>query len=663
MSKEHQKTQKLTESGEYRISMAEVMRAQAGPVTERARIVGELIDRILNGVETASTGYVIDSSHPSKARITRSNLVGLGSSVPASFTLAQLQELFGGQTTAVNEQIARRQTGVSLFSGLLGALDAMAQTVEQGKPVAPGDIETVFAKRTAQREARGRVAVRHDLRLHRSYDVSAQRLSDTTSVWDKLMDAGFYKQPLRRILTCLAYIREGFALQRGPDGKIDPDQKGNWLHTIDELDAILDRTAGCPMHDVERAIMGMFGDSWKTKYNFTRHNYDGAAVAQTVLSRMLDNEFTAQDVTGIVEANKEHQVSPPGLMGILYVNKIAGALNSQRAKRWGELVAQSKARTLEAKLQSELAYWTELAMEHDYRQFQVNLLADQALDRQLAPQDENMKQRLEDRIRLGSFITDEDYATLASLRSKLGNPYAYELERTARGGMVVKMTNTEQAFFRLSGIDYWHVPHQSTPWYWVSRTGVIADILANLGLGGRCKLTRLNGPETDPVFQFPTIRDCINSGLKTYADVDKILSPEEFLYVQSRLGTMNSGIELAMRRVAAWLREEEHSQNNQPLAELPFWDVPLKYPKRGVYESEWWDINRIPQIARTAEQQQFWEEHRFDGLTDQDKKDYLRAIKIRDRAVEELGKELRLDNKFIPDFKPVMSGYQAFARE
>jgi hypothetical protein len=628
-----------------------------GSLAERAHQVGELIEGILKGEVKANLDVANSADVSLPTPIVRSSLVGVSSAVPAAFTVAQLQSIFGSQATpsSANQQIARHTAIVPLFRGLLGPMDAIVPTTTAIKTVVTSELEIVYAQRSRYKEARGRVAVRHDLRMHRAYDPDARCMSAEGSVWDKLSAVGFNQTQFLRLMNSLAYLREGFSLQRGNDGLIEPDQKGNWLHTMDELDAALDRTRGDSVADRERALMGMFGDAWKTKFNFTRHNYDGADVARIVLSRQLDADFTSTDLHGIIEANKEHQVSPPGLMGILYTNKIAGVLNAQRGQAWGMLIDVSKNGELSPTQQRELAFWTEIAMEQDYRQFQLAMLREQGQINTLTPEELEAMKRLQDRTRFGSFVTDEDYKTLSSLQSKISDPYAHELERTASGGMAVKLTDQEREQLKLSGIDHWHIPHESTPWYWISRTGVVADILANLGLGGRCKLTRLNGPETDPVFQFGTIRQCVESGLKTYADIGKILSEEEHEHVRSRLGTMNSAIDRAMERLKQWLRKELSLQEKTEPQNVPFWDVPLKYPHRGLEEANWWNVNRIPEAQRSAEQRLFWEQHRFDGLTATDKQHYVRAIRIRDRAVEELGKELRLDNRYVPDFTPVMT--------
>jgi hypothetical protein len=625
-------------------------------LSERVNKTGELIQAILQGqVRSSFEGSAGGGSREMltlTAGIARSSLVGVGSGVPAAFTIAQLQALFGAQGGST-QQIARYTAALSMFRGLLGPVDSMSSAQEAIKPAIASELEAVYAPRSAYQEQRGRAAARRDLRQHRAYDTQARSLSETISVWDKLVAIAFNPRQFQRVLTCLAYLREGFALQRGNDGLIDPDQKGNWLHTMDEMDAVLDRTVGRSHAEIERALMGMFGDAWKTKFNFTRHNYDGAEVARIVLSRQLDSDFTASDVQGIVEANREHQVSPPAFMGALYVNKISGTLNAQRGALWGELIEKSKTNEMTADEQNQLAYWTEVAMEQDYRHFQLALLK-QHPSPSASTTEAQAGKSLEERARFGSFITDEDFKALVSIQRKIANPYAQELEDTAAGGKAVKLSDLEREFLRLSGIDHWHIPHERTPWFWISRTGVVADILANLGVGGRCKLTRLNGPETDPAFQFATISACVSSGLKTYADIDKLLNAEEHDYILARLNTVNGAVDRAMSRLEAWLRDDLGLEENESLQDIPFWDAPLKYPHRGADEAHWWNANRIPEAQRTKAQQQLWSERRFDGLTDKERIDYLRAIRIRDRAVEELGRELRLDDKLVPDFKPVM---------
>src|SRR6185437_5627279 len=213
-----------------------------GVLAERAHQVGELIEGILKGEVKANLDST-NSVDPSFATpIARSSLVGVGSAVPAAFTVVQLESIFGAQAspTSANQQIARHTAIVPLFRGLLGPMDAIVPNTLAIKQIVNSELQIIYAQRSRYREARGRAAVRHDLRMHRAYDPDACGMSGHLSVWDKFASVGFNQVQFLRLMNCLAYLREGFALQRGNDGLIEPDQKGNWLHTMDELDAALD---------------------------------------------------------------------------------------------------------------------------------------------------------------------------------------------------------------------------------------------------------------------------------------------------------------------------------------------------------------------------------------------------------------------------------------
>jgi hypothetical protein len=604
---------------------------------------------------------------PLRARIARSSLMGAASGLPAGFVNAELQSVMDGHGLASKEAIAGDMAGFAAFGALMGPLDAFLPTGERARPRPENELEAMYAQRSSFQEAMGRAAVRHDLSLHRAYDVEANGLGEG-SVLDKFKSEGFTPAQENFLMTMLAYVREGFANQRGRDGKIEPDQKGNWLHTLDEFDAGLDITRGMPSEFRTKMLLAMFGDSWKTKKNFTWHNLDGAEVAKIVAGRYVGKDgFTAEDLLGAVESNKEHQVSPSGLMGILYANKISSVINAERGaelKRLNETAANGTAdgAGLSAGDAARREQLQAMVDGQNARAARIAELSAQEKQGGLSEAETQELAALKDRNRYGAFFNDHEHGVLSSLQRKIADPYSFELERTPEGGMAVKLTRQatpdgpmgEQDMLKLAGPEYWHIPHPDTPWFKESRMGVMADILANLGPGGRRKLTGLNGPETEQVFEFPRIRQCVDSGLKTYADIDKILSPEEYQYVQNRLGNMNGAIDQALSRVGDWLRSLPENRDNPNLENVPFWSSDLVYPNRGEFEADWRTVNRIPSAQRTAEQQAFWEAHRFDGLSESQKQDYLRAIEIRNRTVEELGRELRRDDQYVPDFRPVM---------
>lgn len=582
-----------------------------------------------------------------------------GGNAAAEFlrTLASigLDKLASGKASGNSKDLSPDMASFGLLGTLMGPIDAALLRGAEGKIASPSEIDRVYEARSRGQLRRGHAAVRNDMANHRAFDAEALQLSTTMSVWDKLSAVQFNDSQRDRIMNSFAYVREGFAQRRGADGQIDPDQKGNWLHTMDELDAVLDRTHGQHPAAIEKSVMAMFGDAWKTKRNFTTHNVDGRQVALKVLGRQTDSEFTAEDVHGIGEANAEHQISPPGLMGMIYAGMIKGGLNAERSSLFNDLSAKAKTETLVGMDAETYKQLSELSGQDEAR------LSELATLQEMPDPDAAtlaIMNALLERTKAGRFLSDDEYEAINSLQEKIGNPYAFPVEPTATGGYGVSLTKIERQLLERTGLDYWYRPYEGTAWFKESRDGVVADILANLGLGGRRKLTGLNGPDTDPLYEFGTIRECVNSGLKTYADIDKILSEEELSFVRTRLGSVDQGVSRAIARTAEWLKQQEPqlTESDPELERVPFLSdsAPLVYPQRGANEFRWRQINKTAEADRTPEEAAFWRDHRMDGLDATQQEDYLRAVRIRDHVVEELGKELRIDDRFVPDFRPVM---------
>lgn len=539
-----------------------------------------------------------------------------------------------------------------------------AQTLLKSKPAAlPGmtrsrvepatlvEIQRLFPQYSESQLAAGRAAVEADLRAHRAVNAGGADLS----VWQKLHSVGLNQLQLKTILNATAYLRENFARHRGPDGTIDSDQKSNWLHTIDELDEVLESIRGTEPERIVLAAMSMFGDSVKTKRNFMVHNLDGTLAWMLVGGRMKER-FSEVEVSAIGEANKEHQIGPPELMARIYSSSIVGSLNAERSdilslfsnKTLAEMSTQDRGNML------FLAGLKQLFDSRAQELAELQSRTDQLDESEQARLDFLTQRQLD-----GPFVSDEESVAIAGIYNKLAHPFDVPLVDTPTGGKSVRFEAREAALFRLTGNEYWYVPHDSTPWYHQSRIGIDADSKANYArIGGFRKLLHLNGPETDIFFQFPTLDDCLQSPRASYSQVWGIMTEQGREQAAARLAETDSAVLRAKAVTEKWLRTDLGLPEGEPMCSIPFWNCDLLYPERGDAEHEWWRINKTALCDRTLEEQTFWAAHRFDGLNEAQQQDYLLAIRIRDYMVDQLGCEQRLDGMAPGDFLPVMSNQE-----
>jgi hypothetical protein len=255
-------------------------------------------------------------------------------------------------------------------------------------------------------------------------------------------------------------------------------------------------------------------------------------------------------------------------------------------------------------------------------------------------------------------ISPEQEAAIVTIGNKIANPFGVPLAETGEGGKTVALTPEETSLLSRTGTDQWYVPDPSTPWYESSRTLIDGDSIDNYGTpGGFSKIVGLNGPETDVFFKDKTIDESLASPRRSFKQAYELMTPEGRQLADAELANTDAAIARAKTRVEDWLRTQKGVQPGQALPDIPFWNTELAYPERATQEleNEWWSIHRIAPEVRTAEQQQFYTQHRYDGLNDKQITDFNFAKQIRDRLVDELRREQRLDGQLPPDFRPVMN--------
>lgn len=415
-------------------------------------------------------------------------------------------------------------------------------------------------------------------------------LEEGRSVLDQFKQSDLSIAQKYRVLNSLAEVREHFVNHR-VNGVLDLEQRGNWIHTQGELGRVIDASKASKLNPVQTEdalLSSMFADSVKNKTNFFTHHMEGALAADHVLRKEFGAGFNRTRLDGITNSVLEHQIGPPEFMSNFYETRIRGALNN-------------------------------------------NLSAEQEL-------------------------------AMTSLKKKMADPLNPENTaiRTDEGRSVLALSEAERDLLRLAGPREWYVPNATNPWYKQSRAVIDGDTLDNYFTpGGVGKITALGGPETAKAFitaridtDLPEVTRSTNVGCARASgqDAKSLLTTESLPLAESGLAQTEVSISQAKSRVADWLKNEKGLEPEN----VPFFGKKnkLKYPQFGKHESEWWSIHRLPENARSAEQQQFYDKHRFAGLTEKQKSNFLLAKEIRERMADELRAAQRLDGQQPPQYTP-----------
>lgn len=410
------------------------------------------------------------------------------------------------------------------------------------------------------------------------------------SVLTQFKDSGLSISQKYRVLNSLAEVREHFVNQR-VNGNIEPDQQGNWIHTQGEFGRVIDASkAGklTPIQAEDALLSSMFADAVKSKANFFTHHMDGALAADHVLSKEFGAGFGRERLNGIVNAVKEHQIGPPEFMSNLYANRIRGAL--------------------------------------------------------------------------GNNMTSELESSLASLQRKIADPFnpSNKVVRTADGGTTLNLSPQERQLLQITGVSEWYVPEKTNAWNKSSRAVIDGDTMDNYYTpGGIGKITGLGGPESDKWFMTRQIdggagtterATNIGSARNSAVDAGKLLTPESKNLAQSGQAQTELAIHNAKEKVAAWLKTEKGVDPAKQ--EVPFFNADLKYPQFGEADAQWWNIHRMAADKRSADQQAFYDKHRFDGLNQAEQNSFMLAKDIRNQVADNLRAAQRLDGLQPKQYQP-----------
>lgn len=574
----------------------------------RNAVVGGLTFATLSssGLALQRLGESAEAAVPTLSSFIKSDLgSGMISGIPAGLVAANSDSLISGHGFARSDKQIQAALGFAITGAGFAYGKSLIAEIRPDPRIS--EAPATFAEFGVDVDGRplaesGRAAVSARLpdysagEMGRAREQTLKDLSEIKalepgkSVLDQFSESGLSISQKYRVLNSLAQVREQFVNQR-INAKIEPDQQGNWIHTLGEFGRVIDASKAGKLSAIQTEdslLSSMFADAIKSKANFFNHHMDGALAADHALSNQFGDGFTRSRLDGIVNAIKEHQIGPPEFMSKLYAGRIKGALNFT--------------------------------------------------------------------------LTAEQESALASLQKKIADPLNPNIEKytTPEGSSALVLTAEEKDLLRLTGTPEWYVPSQTNPWNDVSRAVIDGDSIDNyFTAGGIGKIASLGGPESDKWFMTKQLDNAqlqadstsnIGSARMSGVDAWKLLTPASRTLAQSSLAQTEAAIASSKEQVANWLLKEKGIDPSKQ--EVPFFNSELKYPQFGEADSDWWNIHRMPNDKRSIEQQKFYDEHRFDGLTAEEQEAFLLAKDIRELAVNTLRAAQRLDGQQASQYEP-----------
>jgi hypothetical protein len=304
------------------------------------------------------------------------------------------------------------------------------------------------------------------------------------------------------IWKCLSVVRNAFK-QLEKTHLSRREEKGyqwnmNWKHIRAEIDQVLEacRLLNLDSDRTRDAILAsIFSDCAKNRKNFIIHNIHGAQAAELILRQLLDlnDEKNQHALDRIVRAVKQHQIAPPEFMARVVAIMICHRLSLGKF----ELLEETEDRTGEEDLSSRLVKQLVLSIFSKIKE----------------PFDKN-------------YLTD-DLAT-------------------------VNFSYAERQLLVNIGVDDWFVPHPDNPDSLIAHAVIAGDHSINYNHPeGFAKIALLRGPDTEEIFEDPTIHHSLDSAVKSFSDSFRVIRPEvQRLAVDGLRKTM-----LALARVTAVMNE------------------------------------------------------------------------------------------------------------
>lgn len=299
------------------------------------------------------------------------------------------------------------------------------------------------------------------------------------------------------IWLCLATVREAFR-KADSDGTRAAETgyqwNMNWKHTRAEIDQVLESARLLCLSGIETRdaiLASIFSDSVKNRGNFITHNLDGAVGACQVMSYFVDVSRSQdfQSIERIVQAVKEHQIAPPEFMA----HAVAVLISKKRNLKW-------RRPELSGAWESDRVSADELSIREIYR--------------------------------------------------KISDPFN---ERNLNSSCdLIAFTERERTLLAEISIKEWYVPHPRNHASRVAHAVIAGDHSINYNHPeGFAKIALIRGPDTEAIFEDPTIHHSLDSAMSSFMDSFRVLLPE----VQPMAIDGLRRTKTAVERVIAIMRE------------------------------------------------------------------------------------------------------------
>ena len=296
-----------------------------------------------------------------------------------------------------------------------------------------------------------------------------------TNVYNKIeADDLLTREDKDLIWCCLSTVRDCFERLDRSSSAQSPGSSYqwnmNWKHTRSEVGEVLEAAKLLQLDHTETRdaiIASIFSDSVKNRKNFIIHNVHGAYGAAQALSYFMD--FTNPDVIKSVEritrAVKEHQIAPPQFMA----NVVAILLSKKMA-----LGPFTPAGPLPQNASSSVLQVMEV---------------------------------------------------VRSIWRKINDPF--NKEHLTSDLLTIDFSPAERQLLVNIGVEDWFVPHPETEDSKVAHAVIAGDHSINYNHPeGFAKIALLRGPDTEAIFEDPTIHNSLDSAVNSFADSFRVIRPE-----------------------------------------------------------------------------------------------------------------------------------------
>ncbi|HEY9785472.1 MAG TPA: hypothetical protein V6D17_08730 [Candidatus Obscuribacterales bacterium] len=274
------------------------------------------------------------------------------------------------------------------------------------------------------------------------------------------------------IWSCLAMVRDSFQRMDRSSSQHGSSYQWNmnWKHTRSEVGEVLEASKLLGLNNIETRdaiLASIFSDSIKNRKNFIIHNVHGAYGAAQALSYFLD--FTdpkdMASVEQITRAVREHQIAPPQFMANVVAILLCKKLNLGTFDPEGQEIKQAN---------SEYA---------------------------------------------------AVMAVVKSIWNKINDPYRKEF--LTEDLSKIDFTPAERQLLVNIGISDWYVPHPDNAESKIAHAVIAGDHSINYNHPeGFAKIALLRGPDTEAIFEDPTIHHSLDSAVNSFADSFRVIRPE-----------------------------------------------------------------------------------------------------------------------------------------